>query len=48
MLRVRNVGYRVTEVAKMMKYAAEAGVGVPPEYQATATGSRAKRRPAKD
>lgn len=39
---VRNVGYRVAEVAKMIKYAIEAGVGVPPEYQITTSGTTLK------
>ena len=47
MVSIRNVGYRVAEVAKMIKYATDAGVGVPPEYQVTTTGATLKRREKK-
>jgi len=47
MMLVRNVGWRVTEIARMIKFAEEQGVGVPPEYQVTATGATVKRRPKK-
>lgn len=40
---VRNVGWRVVEVARMIKHAERTGVGVPPEYQVTATGGTVKR-----
>jgi hypothetical protein len=49
---VRNVGYRVAEVAKMIKYATEAGIGVPPDYQVTTSGTtvkpKAKRKEPKE
>ena len=44
MISIRNVGYRVAEVTKMIKYAIDNGVGVPPEYQVTASGATVKRR----
>ena len=44
MISIRNVGYRVAEVAKMIKYATEAGAGVPPEYQVTTSGATLKPR----
>lgn len=47
MVSIRNVGYRVAEVAKMIKYATEAGAGVPPEYQITTSGGTVKRRHVK-
>jgi len=47
MVSIRNVGYRTTEVAKMIKYATDAGVGVPPEYQVTTTGATVKRKAKK-
>jgi len=43
----RNVGYRVAEVAKMVKYATANGIGVAPEYQITTSGGTVKRQPKK-
>lgn len=44
MISIRNVGYRVAEVTKMIKYAIDNGVGVPPEYQVTTSGATVKRK----
>ena len=44
MIQARNVGYRVAEVAKMIKYATESGQGVPPEYQITTSGGTVRRK----
>jgi multimeric flavodoxin WrbA len=44
---IRNVGYRVAEVTKIMKYGIDAGVGVSPEFQVTTTGATVKRKPKK-
>ena len=44
LIQAKGVGYRVAEVARMIKYATEAGVGVPPEYQITSTGATLKPR----
>lgn len=41
---VRNVGYRVAEIARMIKFATDAGIGVPPEFQIMATGAALKRK----
>lgn len=41
---VRNVGYRVAEITRMIKFATEAGIVVPSEYQITGTGATLKRR----
>ena len=46
-ISARNVGYRVAEVAKMIKYAQGNGIGVPPEYQVTTSGGTVKRKPKK-
>ena len=43
----RNVGYRVAEVAKMVKYATANGIGVAPEYQITTSGGTVRRKPKK-
>ena len=40
---VRNVGYRVVEVARMIKYAAEAGIGVPDKYSLSPVGARIRQ-----
>jgi multimeric flavodoxin WrbA len=42
--QAKNVGYRVAEVAIMIKYAIESGAGVPPEYQVTTSGATVKRQ----
>jgi hypothetical protein len=47
MISARNVGYRVAEVTKMVKYATDAGVKVPPQYQVTTSGGTVKRKPKK-
>lgn len=44
MVSVRGVGYRVAEVARMIKYATDAGIVVPPEYQVTTSGATIKRK----
>lgn len=44
MIQARNVGYRVAEVAKMIKYAIESGAGVPPQYQVTTSGATIGRK----
>ena len=44
MVSVRGVGYRVAEVARMIKYATDAGAVVPPEYQVTTSGATIKRK----
>lgn len=44
LISVKNVGYRVAEIAKMMKYSIERGVGVAPEYQVTTSGATVKPR----
>jgi len=41
---VRKVGYRVAEIARMIKFATEAGVTVSPEYQVTGTGATLRRQ----
>jgi len=46
-ISARNVGYRVAEVAKMVKYAEANGVGVAPEYQITTSGGTVRRKPKK-
>ena len=46
-ISARNVGYRVAEVAKMVKYAEADGIGVAPEYQITTSGGTVKRKPKK-
>jgi hypothetical protein len=43
-IQARNVGYRVAEVAKMIKHAIESGEGVPPEYQITTSGGTVRRK----
>lgn len=43
-IQAKNVGYRVTEIAKMIKHSVESGVGVPPEYQVTTSGGTVKRK----
>ncbi|MFC1992188.1 flavodoxin family protein [Chloroflexota bacterium] len=43
-IQTRNVGYRVAEVAKMIKHAIESGEGVPPEYQITTSGGTVRRK----
>ena len=40
--RVRNVGLRVVEVARMVKYAKEAGIVLPDEFTRTFVGARLK------
>lgn len=42
MLQTRQAGYRVVEVARMIKYAQENGIGVPDEYKFVITGGRVK------
>lgn len=44
MVSVKGVGYRVAEVARMIKYATSAGIVVPPEYQITTSGGTIKRK----
>lgn len=44
LISVKGVGYRVAEVARMVKYATDAGVVVPPEYQITTSGGTVKRK----
>ena len=43
--QAKNVGYRVAEVSRLIKYATEAGAGVPPEFQVTTSGAAVKRKP---
>lgn len=43
-VQAKNVGYRVAEMTKMIKFAIDSGVGVPPEYQVTASGRTVKRK----
>jgi len=43
--QVKNVGYRVAEVTRLIKHATEAGAGVPPEFQVTTSGATVKRKP---
>jgi len=38
MVRTRNVGIRVVEVTRMVKYATEHGIVLPPKYQTTVFG----------
>lgn len=38
MIRTRNVGIRVVEVTRMIKYATEHGIVLPPKYQTTVFG----------
>jgi multimeric flavodoxin WrbA len=45
--QAKNVGYRVAEVARMIRYATESGMGVPPEYQVTTSGAMVKARSKK-
>lgn len=47
MRRVREVGVRVVEIAKMIKYATQAGIVLPKEYMATSIGARSQLRPTK-
>jgi len=47
LIQARNVGYRVAEVSKMVKYAEDNSIGVPPEYQVTTSGGTVKRKPKK-
>lgn len=44
MLQTRLVGHRVVELARMIKFAAESGVGVPDEYKRIFTGGRVRPR----
>lgn len=46
MLQTRQAGYRVVEVARMIKYAQENGITVPDEYKFVITGGRV--RPPKE
>lgn len=43
--QAKNVGYRVAEVTKLIKYATRSNAGVPPEYQVTTSGATVKRKP---
>lgn len=43
-IQARNVGYRVAEVAKMIKFSIDSGVSVPPEFQVTTSGATVKRK----
>jgi multimeric flavodoxin WrbA len=45
--QAKNVGYRVVEIAKMIKYATDSEVGVPPEFQVTTSGATVKRKAKK-
>jgi len=42
-LRARNVGVRVVEVARMIKYATQHGIVLPEQYRATPTGGHWER-----
>jgi len=44
MNRVRNVGIKVVEIARMVKYATEAGIVLPDEFTRTRIGARIKPR----
>lgn len=44
--RVRDVGVRVVEVARMVKYAKEAGIVLPDKFMRTAGGSGARLKPS--
>ncbi len=47
MARVRNVALKVVEIARMTKYAAEAGVAMPEEFLTTSRGVRVKEKEKK-
>ena len=47
MLQARQAGYRVVEVARMIKYATKNGIAVPDKYKFTITGSRVRPREEK-
>jgi multimeric flavodoxin WrbA len=42
MVQTRQAGYRVVEVARMIKYAQDNGIGVPDEYKFVITGGRVR------
>ena len=42
MLQARQAGYRVVEVARMIKYATENGIEIPDKYKFTITGGRVR------
>ena len=44
---VRNVGLRVVEIARMIKYATESGIVLPEEQQMTTTGAAVKPKKRK-
>ena len=41
--QAKSVGYRVAEMARMIKYSTDNGIVVSPEYQFTSTGATVKR-----
>jgi len=47
MLQTHQVGHRVVELARMIKFATENGVGVPDEYKRIFTGGRVRTREMK-
>ena len=47
MLQAHQVGYRVVEVARMIKFATENGITVPDKYKFTVTGGRVRPREEK-
>ena len=47
MLQTRQVGHRVVELARMIKFATENGVGVPDEYKRIFTGGTVRTREEK-
>jgi multimeric flavodoxin WrbA len=42
--QARGVGYRVAEVARMIKYSIDNGIVAPPEFQFTSTGASGKSK----
>ena len=46
-VQARQAGYRVVEVARMIKYAQEHGITVPDEYKFTVTGGKIRPREEK-
>ena len=47
-LQAQQVGYRVVEVARMIKYATENGITIPDDFKYTITGGRVKSRSEKN
>lgn len=46
-LQVRQAGYRVVELARMLKYANENGITIPEEFKFTVTGGKVRPREEK-